>query len=103
LRKPPTTILPAAVLSELDEITLYGPAERAGALSFNFKGIHPFDLGTLLDQMGFALRTGHHCCQPLMSRFEIPGTLRASFAAYNTLEEVDALGEAVKKALMMLR
>jgi len=93
----------AAVLSELDEITLYGPAERAGALSFNFKGIHPFDLGTLLDQMGFALRTGHHCCQPLMSRFEIPGTLRASFAAYNTLEEVDALGEAVKKALMMLR
>lgn len=93
----------AMILGELDGITLYGPDDRTGALSFNFEGIHHYDLGTLLDQMGFALRTGHHCCQPLMSRFGITGTLRASFAAYNTLAEVDSLGEAVAKALMMLR
>ena len=93
----------AALLADLDGITLYGPDDRTGALSFNFKGIHHYDLGTLLDQMGFALRTGHHCCQPLMARFGITGTLRASFAAYNTLEEVEALAEALKKALMMLR
>ena len=90
-------------LADFDDITLYGPTDRAGALSFNFKGIHHYDLGTLLDQMGFALRTGHHCCQPLMARFGISGTLRASFAAYNTIEEVDSLAEALKKALMMLR
>lgn len=93
----------AEILSEFDDITIYGPADRAGALSFNFKGIHHYDLGTLLDQMGFALRTGHHCCQPLMARFGMSGTLRASFAAYNTIEEVESLGEALKKALMMLR
>jgi cysteine desulfurase/selenocysteine lyase len=90
-------------LGALEGITIYGPADRTCALSFNFDGIHHYDLGTLLDQMGFALRTGHHCCQPLMSRFGITGTLRASFAAYNTVEEVDSLGEAVEKALMMLR
>ncbi|YCM44701.1 cysteine desulfurase [Verrucomicrobiaceae bacterium 227] len=93
----------AAMLKEFDEVTLYGPDNRAGALSFNFKGIHHYDLGTLLDQMGFALRTGHHCCQPLMSRFGMTGTMRASFAAYNTSEEIEALGTALKKALMMLR
>ena len=93
----------AEMLQEFDEITLYGPDDRTGALSFNFKGIHHYDLGTLLDQMGFALRTGHHCCQPLMSRFGITGTMRASFAAYNTSEEIEALGTALKKALMMLR
>lgn len=93
----------ASILSDIDGLTLYGPADRAGALSFNIDGIHHYDLGTLLDQMGFALRTGHHCCQPLMARFGVTGTLRASFAAYNTLDEVESLGEAVKKALMMLR
>ena len=93
----------AEIIDELEGSTIYGPDDRAGALSFNFKGIHHYDLGTLLDQMGFALRTGHHCCQPLMSRFGITGTLRASFAAYNTIEEVESLGEALKKALMMLR
>ena len=93
----------ADLLGELDGITLYGPSERTGALSFNFEGIHHYDLGTLLDQMGFALRTGHHCCQPLMARFGMTGTLRASFAAYNTLEEVENLATALKKALMMLR
>ena len=90
-------------ISALDGVTLYGPSDRAGALSFGFSGIHHYDLGTLLDQMGFALRTGHHCCQPLMARFGITGTLRASFAAYNTNEEVEQLGEALEKALRMLR
>jgi cysteine desulfurase/selenocysteine lyase len=93
----------ARVLADFDNITLYGPDDRTGAISFNFEGIHHYDLGTLLDQMGFALRTGHHCCQPLMARFGVTGTLRASFAAYNTLEEVESFGEALKKALMMLR
>lgn len=93
----------AEILADFDKITLYGPDDRTGAISFNFNGIHHYDLGTLLDQMGFALRTGHHCCQPLMARFGMTGTLRASFAAYNTLEEVESFGEALKKALMMLR
>ncbi|MCL4166108.1 UNVERIFIED_CONTAM: hypothetical protein GTU68_050768, partial [Idotea baltica] len=87
----------AAMLSNLDGITLYGPADRTGALSFTFEGIHHYDLGTLLDQMGLALRTGHHCCQPLMSRFGITGTLRASFALYNTEEEIDVLESGLKK------
>lgn len=90
-------------LSDLDEIQIYGPADRVGAISFNFPGIHHYDLGTLLDQMGVALRTGHHCCQPLMARFGITGTMRASFAAYNSREDVDQLLAALKKALMMLR
>jgi cysteine desulfurase/selenocysteine lyase len=93
----------ADILAGFENITLYGPSDRIGAISFNFDGIHHYDLGTLLDQMGFALRTGHHCCQPLMGRFGVTGTLRASFAAYNTLEEVESFGEALQKALMMLR
>ena len=93
----------ADILADFEEITLYGPDDRIGAISFNFEGIHHYDLGTLLDQMGFALSTGHHCCQPLMARFGVTGTLRASFAVYNTLEEVEAFGEALQKALMMLR
>lgn len=93
----------AEIVSSFDGVTLYGPTDRVGALSFNFEGIHHYDLGTLLDQMGFALRTGHHCCQPLMARFGMTGTLRASFAVYNSLEEVDRLGEALEKALRMLR
>ena len=93
----------AAMLAELDGVTIYGPPDRTGALSFNFDGIHHYDLGTLLDQMGLALRTGHHCCQPLMARFGITGTLRASFALYNTEEEIDVLESSLKKALMMLR
>ena len=93
----------AEILANFKDITLYGPGDRIGAISFNFDGIHHYDLGTLLDQMGFALRTGHHCCQPLMARFGVTGTLRASFAAYNTLEEVESFGEALQKALVMLR
>ncbi|MDB4317842.1 cysteine desulfurase [bacterium] len=93
----------ASLIGKIEGVILYGPSDRIGALSFGFKGVHHYDLGTLIDQMGFALRTGHHCCQPLMARFGITGTLRASFAAYNTKEEVEQLGEALEKALRMLR
>lgn len=93
----------AAGLSAVPGVRLYGPADRAGALSFGIEGVHHYDLGTLIDQMGVAVRTGHHCCQPLMARFGITGTTRASFAVYNTNAEVDALVTAVDKALSMLR
>ncbi|MES2996533.1 MAG: cysteine desulfurase [Verrucomicrobiota bacterium] len=82
---------------------LYGPADRTGALSFNIEGVHHYDLGTLLDQMGVAVRTGHHCCQPLMDRFHISGTVRASFALYNTMEDVSDFLAATTKAVAMLR
>ena len=90
-------------LAALDGVHLFGPAGRAGALSFGIQGVHHYDLGTLIDQMGVAVRTGHHCCQPLMARFGITGTTRASFAVYNTAGEVDALVAAVGKAVGMLR
>jgi len=93
----------AAGLAALPDVHLYGPADRAGALSFALRGVHHYDLGTLIDQMGVAVRTGHHCCQPLMGRFGITGTTRASFALYNTESEVDALVAAVAKAAAMLR
>jgi cysteine desulfurase/selenocysteine lyase len=93
----------AAALSEIPGIRLYGPADRIGALSFSIKGVHHYDLGTLIDQMGVAVRTGHHCCQPLMARFGITGTTRASFALYNTMEDIESLAAAVKKAAAMLR
>ena len=95
--------LATAELSKLDNIQFYGTAkEKAAVISFNIKGIHHYDLGTLIDQMGVAVRTGHHCCQPLMARFDTTGTVRASFAVYNTEEDVHALIKAVKKAAMML-
>lgn len=90
-------------LSSLPGVRLYGPADRAGALSFAIEGVHHYDLGTLIDQMGVAVRTGHHCCQPLMARFGITGTTRASFAVYNTAAEVEALVKAVDRAVRMLR
>jgi cysteine desulfurase/selenocysteine lyase len=90
-------------LSSIPGLHLYGPADRSGSLSFNIDGVHHYDLGTLIDQMGVAVRTGHHCCQPLMARFGITGTVRASFALYNTREDVEALVEAVTKASAMLR
>lgn len=92
-----------AALLEIENIQLYGTAKnKASVVSFLIKDIHHYDLGTLMDQMGIAVRTGHHCCQPLMARFGITGTVRASFAAYNTEEEVDLFIAAVKKAAMML-
>jgi len=93
----------ADALSGIPGIRFYGPADRSGSLSFNFEGVHHFDLGTLLDQMGVAVRTGHHCCQPLMARFGITGTVRASFALYNTEQDVEALADATRKAVSMLR
>lgn len=91
-----------AALSGIDGIRFFGPSDRAGALSFAIQGIHHYDLGTLLDQMGVAVRTGHHCCQPLMARFGMTGTTRASFALYNTMADVEALAAATRKAAAML-
>jgi cysteine desulfurase / selenocysteine lyase len=100
-----TTLIRAAEkeLQTIDGVRLYGPADRCGALSFSVDGVHSYDLGTFLDQMGVAVRTGHHCCQPLMARFGISGTTRASFALYNTLEEVARFGEATRRAVNLLR
>ena len=91
-------------LYEIDGTHFIGEAEhRSGLVSFIIDGIHPYDLGTIIDKMGVAVRTGHHCAEPVMSRFGIPGTVRASFALYNTMEEVEVFVNAVKKAAMMLR
>jgi cysteine desulfurase / selenocysteine lyase len=90
-------------LSEIPGIRFFGTApEKAGVVSFLVGDIHPYDLGTLLDQMGVAVRTGHHCAQPIMDAFNIPGTVRASFACYNTQAEVQAFLEAVRRAITML-
>ncbi|MBA5792055.1 cysteine desulfurase [Flavobacterium sp. xlx-214] len=90
-------------LSELEGIEFYGTTkEKASVISFNFKGIHPYDVGAIIDKLGIAVRTGHHCAQPIMNYFDIPGTIRASFAFYNTKEEIDAMIEALKKAQQML-
>lgn len=93
----------AEALAAVPGIRFFGPDDRAGALSFNVDGVHHYDLGTLLDQMGVAVRTGHHCCQPLMARFGISGTVRASFAVYNSQRDVEALAAATHKAVSMLR
>jgi cysteine desulfurase / selenocysteine lyase len=86
------------VLSEIKGLRLIGTArEKAGVLSFALEGIHPHDVGTILDQEGIAIRTGHHCAQPVMDRFGIPATARASLAFYNTIEELDALARAIQK------
>ncbi len=73
------------------------PRKRAGAFSFVLDGIHPHDAGTVLDQEGIAVRTGHHCAQPTMAHFGVPATIRASFCLYNTLEEAEALAAGVRK------
>ena len=77
-------------------------ATKVGVLSFLLDGAHPADVGTLLDQQGVAVRTGHHCCMPLMDRLGIPGTTRASFSIYNTMEEVDRLFQALEKVKSFL-
>lgn len=90
-------------LLEIDGLRIVGTAkEKTGAISFLLDGTHPYDVGTILDQYGVAVRTGHHCTQPLMDRFGIPGTIRASFAFYNTTDDVEALVSAVRKAGAML-
>lgn len=89
-------------LIELGGIKFYGQAkEKAGLVSFLIEGVHPYDAGTVLDKLGIAIRTGHHCAQPVMDRFGIPGTMRASFAVYNTKEEVDTFIEGLKRVKLM--
>ena len=90
-------------LLEIEGVKIYGTSEnKTSVISFNIAGIHPYDIGTILDKMGIAVRTGHHCAQPIMDFYKIPGTVRASFAFYNTKAEIDALVSGVKKAKMML-
>jgi cysteine desulfurase/selenocysteine lyase len=90
-------------LLEIEGLKIYGTsADKTAVISFNIEGIHPYDIGTIVDKLGVAVRTGHHCAQPIMDYFKIPGTVRASFSFYNTKEEVDVLVESVKKAKMML-
>ena len=85
-------------LSDVDGLRLTGTsARKAGILAFVLDGVHPHDIGTILDRQGIAIRTGHHCCQPLMDRLGVPATARASLALYNTREEVDALARALDK------
>ena len=91
-------------LREIEGIHIIGEApQKSGLVSFVIDGIHPYDIGTIIDKMGIAVRTGHHCAEPVMTFFDIPGTVRASFALYNTLEEIDLFISAVKKAALMLR
>lgn len=90
-------------LLEIEGLKIYGTSKhKTSVISFNLEGIHPYDVGTILDKMGIAVRTGHHCAQPIMDYFKIPGTVRASFAFYNTKDEIDLLVSVVKKAKMML-
>jgi len=91
-------------LSKIDGLNIVGTAaNKASVISFNIDKQHPYDVGVILDQMGIAVRTGHHCTQPLMDIFGIPGTVRASFAFYNTKEEIDILVAGVKRAITMLQ
>jgi cysteine desulfurase / selenocysteine lyase len=91
-------------LLQIEGLRIYGTAEnKAGVVSFLVEGTHPSDLGTLLDQLGVAVRTGHHCTEPLMDWYKIPGTVRASFGAYNTFDEIDALVAALERAIKMLK
>jgi cysteine desulfurase/selenocysteine lyase len=89
-------------LSSLDGLKIYGTSNRkAGVLSFMIGDIHPYDAGTIIDKYGIAVRTGHHCAQPVMDSFGIPGTVRASLAIYNTKEEIDMLVEAIQQVQKM--
>jgi cysteine desulfurase/selenocysteine lyase len=90
-------------LLEIEGVKIFGTsAEKTSVISFNIEGIHPYDIGTIIDKQGIAVRTGHHCAQPIMDFFEIPGTIRASFAFYNTEEEIDLMITAIQKAKKML-
>lgn len=90
-------------MNAIEGVKIYGTApKKASVISFLIEGIHPYDLGVLLDKQGIAIRTGHHCCQPLMNHWNIEGTCRASFALYNTKEEIDIFVKAVEKAVMIL-
>jgi cysteine desulfurase/selenocysteine lyase len=91
-------------LSSIEGFRIIGTADhKASVLSFLVDGTHPYDLGVLLDQQGIAVRTGQHCTQPIMDQFCIAGTARASFAMYNTKEEIDLFKAALERAVNMLR
>lgn len=90
-------------LLQIDGLKIYGTAaEKTSVISFNVGNIHPYDIGTILDKLAIAVRTGHHCTQPIMDFYKIPGTVRASFSFYNTKDEIDVFVAALKKAVMML-
>ncbi len=90
-------------LLEIEGLKIFGTAkQKTSVISFNIDGIHPYDIGTIIDKKGIAVRTGHHCAQPIMDFFRIPGTIRASFAFYNTKEEIDMMVDAIQKAKAML-
>jgi len=90
-------------LLKIDGLKIFGTSkEKTAVISFNVDNIHPYDIGSILDKLGIAVRTGHHCAQPIMDFYQIPGTIRASFSFYNTKEEIDILVAGVKKAAMML-
>ncbi len=91
-------------LQRIDGLKIYGEAkEKTAVISFNVGSIHPYDIGSILDQMGIAVRTGHHCAQPIMDFYKIPGTIRASFSFYNTFEEIDRLEAGIRRAVAMLQ
>ncbi len=90
-------------LLEIDRLKIYGTStKKTAVISFNIEGIHPYDIGTIIDKLGIAVRTGHHCAQPIMDHYNIPGTIRASFSFYNTKEEIDVFVKAVERAKNML-
>ena len=90
-------------LKEIEGVKIYGEAKiKTSVISFNIKNIHPYDIGSVIDNLGIAVRTGHHCAQPIMDYFDIPGTIRISFSFYNTIDEINILIEALKKASKML-
>ncbi len=91
-------------IRKIEGVEIYGESiNKTPIVSFNIKGIHPYDIGSILDKMGIAVRTGHHCAQPIMDFYKIPGTVRASFSFYNTIEEIDLMIKGLKKAIMMLQ
>jgi cysteine desulfurase/selenocysteine lyase len=90
-------------MNTIEGMKIYGPKEnKTSVISFNIKGIHAYDLGTIIDKLGIAIRTGQHCAQPIMDFFGISGTARASFSFYNTKQEIDVFVEGIKRAAMML-
>lgn len=90
-------------LTQIQDLKIYGTSKnKTAVISFNVGSIHPYDIGTILDKLGVAVRTGHHCAQPIMDFYNIPGTVRASFSFYNTKEEIDIFVNALRKALQML-
>lgn len=92
------------VLQKIEGLKIYGEAkEKTAVISFNIGSFHPYDIGSILDKMGIAVRTGHHCAQPIMDFYNVPGTVRASFSFYNTFEEIDRLEAGIRRAVSMLQ